>query len=860
MFRTTKLCAGLMLAFGGSAVLLALPAAAQQAQRVEITGSAIKRVNAEGPAPVEVYTRKEIERTGATTISELVKNIAALDIDDQGELTANSPSGSGTQQLQIRGLSERNLLVLLNGRRLPINALTDGSGAGAAVDVNNIPISAIDRVEILKDGGSAIYGADAVAGVINFITRRNYTGLEAKLGFGSSTRGDAKETSGNVIFGMGDYDATGFNVLAALDVFKRDPLMRSDRAITASADWRSFDGGVDGRSGFHPNGNILNAAGTRVVGQVIPCPPGDLSGVTCRFDFNKSVLTSINGADRWSSMLIGNLKLGGMRAFGEVVYSESKDLFEAQPAPGFFTDAQGRGVNGRFMQVGPRTTNRKSSLFSGTIGLEGTLANWDFDVALGHGVGKVSNNDSNYLDATKFQAALDAGTIDPTSNSNPTALLNSLKITPNRNGKSTITFLNFKASGALAELPGGPLMMAAGVNLNSEKLTDRPDADQRAGNVFGSIQQASVDAKRDLRAIFAELSLPIFKGLEAQVAVRHDSYSKVQGKVEATVNGVTTVVDTTGDSASRTSPKVALKYRPSETFMVRGSYAQSFLAPSLKQMFGGLDEGAESTSDTDILCPAFGVPDEDCDNFPYRNVSGSNPFLKPETGKTYNLGFVFEPINLVSVGVDFWKIAKRNEASTPTVESAVEGGAFARVNGQWVVFTNLQNFAQTESSGLDMDVRLRLGDTPLGRLVLRNSVTYYQSSKNRSVGGDWNEYVGTFLNPRWRNTLSANLEKGPWATTVTVRSTAAMRDTQSAFGTAAHAAARKVNAHEQLDIGVTYTGIPNLTLAGAVKNLFDRMPPFSQRGTLNQNGSLGFPWIYSPRGRFIQFSASYRFF
>ncbi|MGL4575122.1 MAG: TonB-dependent receptor plug domain-containing protein, partial [Burkholderiaceae bacterium] len=164
--KRQALIQGLALAFGGLLSATPLSAFAQDAQkieRVEVTGSAIKRVQTEGATPVEVYSRKDIERTGATTVAELIKNIAAIEIDDQGEQNGNSPSGSGSSNIQIRGLSERNTLILLNGRRLPVNALHDGSGAGAAVDVNAIPISAIERVEILKDGGSAIYGADAVA-------------------------------------------------------------------------------------------------------------------------------------------------------------------------------------------------------------------------------------------------------------------------------------------------------------------------------------------------------------------------------------------------------------------------------------------------------------------------------------------------------------------------------------------------------------------------------------------------------------------------------------------------------------------------------------------------------------------------
>jgi outer membrane receptor for Fe3+-dicitrate len=136
---------------------------------------------------------EDIKRTGATTVSELLRYIPSVDIFDQGEFTANSPSGSGTSNIKLRGLAETNVLVLLNGRRLPVNGLYDATGAGAAVDVNMIPLSAIERVEILKDGGSAIYGADAVSGVFNIITRTDYQGVEASVSYGNSSRNDGTE-------------------------------------------------------------------------------------------------------------------------------------------------------------------------------------------------------------------------------------------------------------------------------------------------------------------------------------------------------------------------------------------------------------------------------------------------------------------------------------------------------------------------------------------------------------------------------------------------------------------------------------------------------------------------------------------
>ena len=854
MFRKTKVCAGVMLAFGGSLLVGAAPAfAQQQLERVEITGSAIKRVQAEGPAPVEIYTRKDIDRTGATTISELVKNIASLDIDDQGELTSNSPTGSGSANLQIRGLSERNLLVLLNGRRLPVAALQDGSGAGAAVDINNIPLSAIDRIEVLKDGGSAIYGADAVAGVINFITKKNYTGFDVKLSYGQSSRSDAKERSGGLVFGLGDYDTTGFNVLAALDVFKRDPLLRSARDITRSADWRRFDSGkgFDGRSSFSPVGNIV--AGPGAPGQVRPCDPADLKGGLCRFDFSKTILTSINGADRSSGMLIGNLKLGqDMRGFAELIASESKDKFEAQPAPFAYDNPNdGNTYRYRAMQFGPRTTDRKSSLVNLVVGLEGTTRNIDWDVAVGQGTNRARNNDSNYAATDLVYAALDAGTFDPTVTTNPQALLDSLKIRPVRDGKSVIRFINAKASGQLMELGGGPLAYAVGVSFNKESLADIPDANQIAGNVLGSIAQSTVDAKRDFKAVFGELQIPIFKGMEAQVAVRHDSYTGLS----AVINGTRSSFS----GNSKTSPKFAIKYQPISQFLVRASYAESFLAPSLKQLFGGQDEGANSTSDP-AICAAFPTLSGTCDNFPYKQLTGSNPNLKPETGKTVNIGFVVEPTNAFSMGIDFFEIRKKDEITQPTVETAVAAGAIGIKAGEAQVFTNNLNIAKTRVSGFDMDTRLRLGDTPLGKVTLRDAFTYYRHVQNTSDPAlPYDEFVGTFLNPRWRNTASVNVESGPWSTTATMRTTSSMLDTNLPAGSFTPPV-RRIDIHEELDLNVQYTGVKSLTLTGGIKNLLDRPVPYSNQGAQNQYGSLGFPWIYSPRGRFWFVAGEYKFY
>jgi len=172
MFKRTKICSGLMLAFGGTLAISASPAfAQQQLERVEVTGSSIKRVEAEGALPVQVITREEISRSGVTSVEQLLNNLSA--VQTSGGLTTTLGAGLsiyGRAEVSLRGIGSERTLVLVNGRRIAAFA----GGGGAAINVNAIPFGAIERVEVLKDGASSVYGSDAIAGVINFILSKEY--------------------------------------------------------------------------------------------------------------------------------------------------------------------------------------------------------------------------------------------------------------------------------------------------------------------------------------------------------------------------------------------------------------------------------------------------------------------------------------------------------------------------------------------------------------------------------------------------------------------------------------------------------------------------------------------------------------
>lgn len=811
-------------------------------ERIEVTGSAIKRVDAEGPAPIEIITREDIRRTGAVTINELLKSISVIDINDQGELKSNSPGGSGTARVRMRGLGDTQTLVLVNGRRVPKNPLDDATGAGNSFDIGQIPLAAIERVEILKDGGSAIYGADAVAGVVNLILRKDFAGVDLKTVYGISSRQDGEEKQVAFTAGYGDLNRDRFNVLAAIDVLRRDPIATADRELTKSVDFRRFGPipgfNLDGRSGFAPQGNILSSVGTPTGLTVVPCPPEDFTNNQCRYDFNRSLLNSYNGADRVNVMVVGTFQATpSITASGQVLASQSKDHFEAHPVPDNFVLPDGRVYAGRFMQGGPRITDRKGEFLNVQLGLEGNWNNLDWSVGVSSGEAKVTNKDKNYYDRALWTAALRAGRIDATSSNNDPAFVESLKVSPSRKGSAKLDMLDGKVSGDLFKLPGGDVRYAVGFNTWTEELSDQPDlVSQQPGGAVGSIQQTPITKDRDASAIFGELQLPITRNIEAQVAARHDKY----------------------DTAKRTTPKVALKWQINPNVLVRASYSEAFKMPTLKQLFGNSGEGAINL--TNEQCIAIGLP-SGC-NAPAFRVTGSNPDLRPELGKSYNLGFVAD-IDAVTLSFDFWRIAKTDNIATPSILTAIENGLFRRDELQRLrIFLNLQNFAQTNNTGVDGDLQIRVPGTALGKFTVRANGIYYMHVRTRTgANAQWAEFNSTYASPRYRHSIFLTSEKGPWVTQAVWRTTSGFADTvQPAENFGLLPAVRSVGKHEELDLSVTYRGFKNLTLAGFVKNALDNDPPFSATNATNNNFTqLGFAELYSARGRYYQVSAQYSF-
>ena len=857
MFKVSPIAqAAMLVCVAASPSIFAQQQPPQKLERVEITGSNIKRVQADGPLPIEVINREEIRRKGITSVNELVRSLTYMSSFND-ELTANSPNVSGTASVGFRGLGGDQTVVLLNGRRLA-NYGFDGS----FVNINTIPIGAIERVEILKDGAAAIYGADAIGGVVNFITRRDYRGFDLSSSYGKSSRNDADETTVSANAGFGDLDADKFNVLVNLNYYKREAIWNLDRERTRTADYSRF-GGSNLMSQSAPTGN-LNGRPFQ------PCLPPDviLPSGACGFDFAPYRVT-LYPTERVGGLLSVNYRLNdNTTLFAEAMANQTSSFLSAAPSPGNILIPANHPLNrtssaitvsSRPLQAGPRTTDQQSDASRVLLGAKGTWSGLDYDLALGRASNTAENRDGGYLLVDKMFAAINDGRFNPFVTTNDQALVNSLVATDARHGETTYSFIDGKLSGDLTQLPAGPIGYAVGGTYGKDEIADVPGPNQQKlspvpglSNVFGSILQSPVVAERKMGAVYGELAIPLASNLETQLALRHDRYA--------------------GGTRS-TTPKIAVSYKPLSVLAWKASYSEGFKMPSLRDLFGGTNQSADSVLDS-VGCEGRGtVP---CPPRQFDRFSGGSPILKPEESKSINIGMVFEPNSVFSLGVDYFAINKTNEIGLVATQSVVDRapyapGATATVGGNpllsvtrdasgviTAIRTTLDNLGERKIRGIDLNSALRIPLEQGPRLVFNGYLSMFTRYDRADLPGDpLRGRLGLLNLPRWKSVASATAEWADWTATLTQNNMAEMQDkAQSRAGTTSTKPEQRTLGHfETYDLSVTFRGIKNLRLNAGIKNLLDAEPPFSNQDTR----SNGFAQVHDIRGRFYQVSANYQF-
>ncbi|WP_373989010.1 TonB-dependent receptor [Duganella sp. BuS-21] len=905
MTRAVRLALGVGAAAGllGSAMAqnaADAPAAAAPLPRVEITGSAIKRIESETALPVQVITREEIDKVGVTTASEILARLSA----NVGGLTDGVSITDGKDQrgfnsANLRGIGTSSTLVLLNGRRMA-NFASPGDETG--VDLNNIPAAAIARVEVLLDGASALYGTDAIGGVINFITRKDFQGVDVNA-YGLKTReGGAGKRTASLTAGHGDLSKDGYNVFAVLDFQRTDALSTAQRSfindlhiaerlphllsgITSPANIRLTSGQRDylNDHGFTLNGKPLT---NRTINPSIP---------TCSAPANVYLPNGTGGVDACTYNYMGDTELypksekanflsrgvlqlnSENQLYAEVALSRAKTWYAASSAringvyidysrvpalAGYDLGGEEAGDDGevelrlRLSEAGRRTSELISESQRYVLGWTGSHNGWDYDVGFNHSVNVVKDRDTHgYLLRDKLEAGIQSGLINPFGPSSQAGLdlINSIQVNQEvRHARGTMDSLDGKLSHAVGTLAGGDAMLAVGAEVRREKTDYNPSALLMSDNINNDPAPDGGQATsyaRNVKAVFGELLLPLTKQIEAQVSARYDHYQVVGGAA---------------------SPKIGLSYMPTKSMLFRASAGRGFRAPSMTDLYRPMQVRGMAILPDPVYCATVDNNYADCAEA-WETHRYSNPNLKPERSRQGSVGMVLQPSKQVMLSLDYWTI-KRTDLIAEIGDDVLLANTtkyadlIHRDEDLYIEYIDLykENRGAQKASGLDLTIDYKGVKTFLGNFGGRLSGTYVTDSKlQNEKGGSYISNLGRFVTDgvvqRWRHSINLDWDYGPFAATLANTYSSGYQDQNSAINLddGSVVAPNRVSSYSLWDLTGAWQATKAIKVRAGVQNLADKAPPYSNQAYHFISGYD--PTYTDVRGRRFYASVNYAF-
>ncbi|MDB5755057.1 MAG: hypothetical protein JWR56_1485, partial [Massilia sp.] len=922
--HTLKLKPSVVMVAATLGPLFALPAmAAGQAadtdapkiERVIVTGSQIKRIDGETALPVQILKREDIDRIGASSTEELVKQLSSL--SSSGSVTtvatASGTGSGGIATVSLRGLGGARTLVLVNGRRASVYGGGSAGSAGSSVDINSIPLSAIERVEVLKDGASAVYGSDAIAGVVNFILRKDFTGVELTGTYGQPTGGNVgKDKNASLFAGFGRLTEDGYNVTFSANVQQTDPIFGVDRPYASRLNVAALN---DQTSSISFPANVV--IGNTISNPQLPnCGPVSLVSPfnPNRCSFDNTPYGSIQPLSKKANLLSnGRFTLSpNAEAYFEAAYTQNKVTSTTQPVPlaynaittasnpyvpafkaltapygnlglgGFIllpsspyypqAFAAANGVAGKPLLLnyrdvvnGARNTLDESQNIRLVAGMRGSWSGWDLDSAALYSESKVNEQLlSGYAQYSKALPIFNSGVINPFGPTTDQAAIQAVQDAEFRgtsfSSKTSMASIDFKASRELFTLANGPVALALGTELRREKFNYDPSVAIQTGDIAGLGGNAfPVVGQRNVTSAYAEVNVPVARKLDLDVAARYDKYQGV------------------GDTVN---PKASVRWQPTNTFLLRSSVGTGFRAPSLTDLYTPQASSVTANGTRDpIRCPDVktGAP-RDC-SFQFTTLTGGNPNLQPEKSLSYTIGVLLEPIKELSVSFDAFRVNLKNaivvgglsstyflanaDRATQYAAYIQRGAPDGNASGVGPITSILQtnaNLFKTQLAGVDVDAKygLRLGAGQ--RLSARISGTYLAKYDVQGPSGAYTSALDTALNAgggvvlRWKHNASIAYEVGALAASLSQNYQKGYVDVMGSREPAG-TTPRKVEPYQTFDAQLTDSGIRSTKLTVGVKNLTDRDPPYTN---LTSNFLGGYDISYGdPLGRFAYVTAAY---
>lgn len=918
MFRLKQVSRATLALFASGVALSAVAQQQQgtQLQRVEVTGTNIKRIDAETVAPVEVITREQIARTGQPTVADVLRNLPANSGGSFGESFGNS-FAPGAAGISLRGLGQKTTLVLLNGRRV--------AGYGFAqnlqdsfVDLNAIPSSAVERVEILKDGASAIYGSDAIAGVVNIILRRDFSGVEASLSGGTSE--GKKDYGFNLTGGVGDLGSDRYNFFGVFDYYKRDEVLLSDTKFGATRDYRSYAGGRNHQSltgggtwapvvptALNPNAqsttvrqaiagcaNPINAQQAIAMGLLTSTSPQNTPTNTfCTFDVNKQI-SALPGTERLGFLGRGTFEFSATTS----VYAElglSKNKTEQTFTSPFFSGTTGLekvGENlrpwtyniqfapgvagnpfssnaiflGSLIDLGTRNNEITSDSVRGLVGSKYTLGTWDLDTGLGFSRNVAESMNFNRLSLAGTSAVFGVPTTPPTGN--PPAFPTSNASSYDLNNPA-----NNPASVRNQMLAHFPRKSTSELVFFDTKATTELSSLRLPGGAVGlavGFEYRSEKLKDEPDALANDGGI-LGQGITATDGKRNNTamYAElalpITKQLEAQLAGRH---DRYSDYGSSTTPKVGLKYTPIDILALRANWGKGFRAPTLPEI--SKSSASFFTTVTD--------PQDDA----IRQISGvfaGNPNLKAEKSESFNVGMVIEPVKDFSVALDAYKIHWTNVVASPSFQDIINESCpnppqqagdppcpstaqVIRENNEVVtILSEYQNLNSRKISGADIDVRWGIPTTEWGKFTLRATGTYVHTFKEDGVeAAGRNDGSNTI--PRIKAAGAVDWDIGSWAFTGRVNYVHHYR--QELLPTSFFSPTTPnqngaypiyVPSYTTLDLFARWKVTKNFTVSASVINALDKTPPYDPGFSSTYLYDFS---QYDVRGRQIRMALNYK--
>ena len=865
--------------------------------KVEITGSSIKRATADQALPVTVTKAEDWIAQGAVTVSDIL-----LSMSTSANYEPNTTSGNGNSA-NMRGLGSSRTLVLLDGKRL----------SDSSIDPNTIPVSALDRTEVLRDGASSVYGSDAIGGVINFITKKSYTGasITAK-GTVPQRKGGGENEGLSFTVGKGNLASDGWNVYMTGDVNNQLPLRQDSRPNITSAE-RLVSAGFEpphlskGSNALPANITLANGS-TKVGSTTITgnpyystgcLPPYSTPGTsnTCASTYTANSLTMLAAKKqgsffvKGSKMLAEDNKLTATLLYSSIYTRPVKNptfgidasipnfpaltITPSSPYyPGNGTTPAVKGITNQTLtlawsligDLGPTVLNYQKTAARVTLEDEGHLGAWDYRAGVYNAL--YTNNvsfRSGFVNSYGLLAGVANGKLNPFGLQNEAgkAYLDSIST----NGETASKNLNRMTGADLAvnrdlmDLSGGKLAFAAGASIYHDFGHNFvPTTVALSGGQTGTTAATDVAASRNVASVYVELDAPLTKQFDIDVAVRTDRYS---------------------DFGSTTNPKVSFRYKPTDWAMFRGAVGTGFRAPTLNERYYGAVDGptgvTKDTHNDPVLCPGGKIggntggtalpgylPTTVCAaKLPIN--TGANPSVGPEKSKTFNFGIVLTPTRSLLVSLDYWNVRMSDangQLAQDTLFLPEYSSLFIRdpkTNSLLYIDDRLANLGGQRTDGLDLTATYTFPKTAWGRFGVQLDGTYVHSFKTRlTEDSPWIDSVNKFgpldanvFTYRWRHTTSLKWQSndGNWSSTLSAQYRQSFEDLNA--GSLFY---HRIDPYTLVNLSATYKGFSKWLIMAGVNNVFDRDPPaanYRNEGYLSGQAS--------PVGRAWNLRATYTF-